>query len=56
MPELVKSVLFGFIVFLILTLIAGSVSSSELLIIVLIAFGAGHFRHRLSRRRAESAE
>lgn len=56
MPELLKSVLVGFVVFFILTVVAGTISSFELLIILLISFGAGRFRHRRSRRRAEFAD
>ncbi|MDE0699126.1 MAG: hypothetical protein OXH61_00200 [Acidimicrobiaceae bacterium] len=56
MPELLKSVLLGFVVFWILILIGGTISSFELLLILLISFGAGHFRHRRSRRRAQNAD
>lgn len=56
MSELLKSVLLGFVVFWVLILIGGTVSSFELLLILLISLGAGHFRHRWSRRRAQNAE
>lgn len=53
MLELLKSVLLGFVVFWILILIAGTVSGFEVLLILLLAFGSGYFRHRWSRRNRE---
>ena len=43
MPELLKSVLFGFVVFWILILIGGTIGGFEVLLFLLISLAAGSY-------------